>query len=233
MNQCGDLTVKGCCDESFLYYCYNGQLGGLDCGLSGCGWSPAANAGQGGYVCGYGGEDPEGVHPQACFDCKPDCKGKQCGDNGCDGSCGSCLEGEMCGQQDLCVSACESDCADRECGMDVCGDSCGSCAEGYLCSELGKCYPEGCELDCDGRTCGDNGCGGVCGTCADGQSCDNGVCGTLGEDHGNQGDVGGELDAPGDGGCGGCASDAPAPLSLALWFLLVFGCLVLRRRQPS
>jgi hypothetical protein len=31
-----------------------------------------------------------------CVACKADCKGKVCGDDGCNGSCGSCKEGETC-----------------------------------------------------------------------------------------------------------------------------------------
>ncbi|MBR58378.1 MAG: hypothetical protein CMH54_10200 [Myxococcales bacterium] len=34
--------------------------------------------------------------------CTPDCEGKECGDDGCDGVCGTCDEGQLCGMDGLC-----------------------------------------------------------------------------------------------------------------------------------
>ncbi|MEK7606631.1 MAG: peptidoglycan DD-metalloendopeptidase family protein [Patescibacteria group bacterium] len=61
------------------------------------------------------------------------CTGKQCGDDGCGGSCGECVSGKICTAQGTCANAspqCPSimDCGSRDCGPDpVCGESCGEC----------------------------------------------------------------------------------------------------------
>lgn len=97
----------------------------------------------------------------------PDCTGKQCGDDGCGGSCGSCVSGKICTAQGMCANApsqCPStmDCGSRECGPDpVCGESCGECAPPYACDTDGRCA---CTPDCIGKVCGeDDECGGKCG----------------------------------------------------------------------
>ena len=62
--------------------------------------------------------------------CKPDCNGKECGSDGCGGSCGSCKDNQFCfkGMCRHCL-----DCSSRECGPDGCGHSCGRCPEGKAC----------------------------------------------------------------------------------------------------
>jgi hypothetical protein len=73
-----------------------------------------------------------------CVDCKPDCDGKACGSDGCEGSCGDCA-----GLQDLCVEGqcvCQPACKDKECGPDGCGSDCGACPEKQTC-KAGKCTP--------------------------------------------------------------------------------------------
>jgi hypothetical protein len=75
--------------------------------------------------------------------CKRDCKGKECGPDGCGGSCGQCPSGSYCsarGRQ--CVSYC------------------GACPAGSVCHD-GKC----CAPNCVGKVCGDDGCGRTCGSC--------------------------------------------------------------------
>lgn len=78
-----------------------------------------------------------------CVDCQPQCQQKECGENGCGGSCGSCGEDEAC-VDEVCVPElpdCPTDknCADLECGLDaVCGEPCGECPEGQSC-DGGKC----------------------------------------------------------------------------------------------
>lgn len=57
-------------------------------------------------------------------ECVPYCLGKQCGPDGCGGSCGECEGQDFCNQFQ-CV--CEPDCATTECGDDGCGGSCGQC----------------------------------------------------------------------------------------------------------
>ncbi len=110
--------------------------------------------------------------------CVPSCAGKECGGDGCGGSCGLC-----CGEV-LCVAGqcdCVPDCDGRECGEDGCGSYCSAgdpwdcheplpedsdsgCAPGLLCHPATliclDCIPV-----CDGLQCGDDGCGGICGDC--------------------------------------------------------------------
>lgn len=90
--------------------------------------------------------------------CEPNCNGKDCGSDGCNGTCGSCAGDEVCASG-LC---CSPDCQGRDCGSDSCGGSCGVCGAGEVCAADGLCD---CVPDCDGRECGDDGCGGDCGAC--------------------------------------------------------------------
>lgn len=95
--------------------------------------------------------------------CKPDCKNRVCGVDGCGGSCGSCGDGEICsadGQCGLCKSDCAVGMAGDKCGMlDICGNIC-NCQKGLNCNE-GICTAPPCS--CDGKMCGDpDGCGGKC-----------------------------------------------------------------------
>jgi len=83
--------------------------------------------------------------------------GKQCGDDGCGGSCGECA-----GVQDECqdgVCICVPDCDDKWCGGDGCTGNCGKCVGPQEECQFGKCI---CVPDCEGKTCGNDGCGGLC-----------------------------------------------------------------------
>lgn len=89
--------------------------------------------------------------------CVSECEDRECGDDGCGGSCGTC---KGCGYE--CQwGTCEfSACDDLECGDDGCGGSCGQCTQwprsactGGLCT---------CSPSCTEMACGDDGCGGVC-----------------------------------------------------------------------
>jgi len=106
-----------------------------------------------------------------CGECIPNCEGRECGNNGCGGSCGTCDPGETC-ENGQC-EACTPDCTGLECGDDGCGGSCGTCPQGEDCID-GICV--GCTPDCTGLECGDDGCGGSCGTCPQGESCVDGQC---------------------------------------------------------
>ncbi|MBT4136086.1 hypothetical protein HOD75_01565 [archaeon] len=84
-------------------------------------------------------------------DCTPNCGGKECGRDGCGGSCGSCAGAESCinGVCETCVT----NCGENVCGFDGCGGSCGSCNAGEGCI-TGSCYIEinSCmDLNEDGR----------------------------------------------------------------------------------
>jgi hypothetical protein len=74
--------------------------------------------------------------------CNPACSGKQCGDDGCGGSCGSCSSGTSCSASGTCVAptpSCTPACSGKQCGDDGCGGSCGSCSSGYSCDGNGVC----------------------------------------------------------------------------------------------
>ncbi len=107
--------------------------------------------------------------------CTPDCTGRECGTDGCGGSCGPCPPGESCNAAGQCAVVCTPACTGRECGPDNCGGSCGSCAPGESCSATGRCEA-GCIPACGQRVCGDDLCGGSCGTCEAGL-----VCNALGQ----------------------------------------------------
>jgi len=64
--------------------------------------------------------------------CQPMCTGKDCGSDGCGGSCGTCDLGTQC-IGDLCV--CAPDCTDKECGPNGCGGNCGACGADQVCQD--------------------------------------------------------------------------------------------------
>ncbi len=118
------------------------------------------------------GTDGDGTEGDA--GCQPSCDGRQCGGDGCGGSCGDCGAGLVCvvasGQCAACVPACEG----LECGLEpACGSSCGTCPGGFTCSASGQCE-ELCTPDCAGRECGlDPRCASLdCGACLPGEECD-------------------------------------------------------------
>src|SRR5690554_3217793 len=72
--------------------------------------------------------------------CVPSCSGKNCGNDGCGGSCGQCDTFDRC-VSGVC-SPCLPDCHKKSCGDDSCGNpnGCGSCPTGQTCiSQLGSC----------------------------------------------------------------------------------------------
>jgi formylglycine-generating enzyme required for sulfatase activity len=129
--------------------------------------------------------------------CQASCAGKECGDDGCGGSCGACAEpfgGKVyeCSDGGQCVAylgplqACEEhgECASGTCietGVDkLCVEECvEECpVEGLQCKQvedsgLGSiwvCIPA-CQPDCVGKACGNDGCGGTCGACGSQETC--------------------------------------------------------------
>ena len=103
--------------------------------------------------------------------CPPDCEGKECGPDGCDGECGQCPEEQLCLADGSCL--CVPDCVGKGCGDDGCEGSCGECT-GFqeICLDF-SCV---CSPDCEGKECGSDGCGGQCGQCDAGVACDEGLC---------------------------------------------------------
>ncbi len=155
--------------------------------------------------CGYQDADPclEWSLEQPCpqgteckggeCQCVPDCKGKDCGDDGCGGSCGGCEPVETC-SLGKCTVQCQDDCGKEglfECfgvGYHLCGYF-----DGDLCLDWGMVIPcapfapckDGdcvCQPQCQGKQCGSDGCGGVCGLCPAGTTCTNGQCAAACQD---------------------------------------------------
>ncbi|MFH1531704.1 MAG: hypothetical protein ABIK09_13340 [Pseudomonadota bacterium] len=192
--QCAGCDVV-CAD----YEC--GVMGGCDCGTCGeglqcmggmcvagdtCAGACGAQSAAGCYCdesCAEYGDCCPDVCDQcpeltSCGECVPDCTGKICGSDGCDGTCGDCAAGEACNEAgDACVVAtcdgfcgsdsatpagcwCDETCVDFD---DCCADRCDFCPEMPDCTEgpcvaacADKCGTLG---DC---TCGDCGVGEVC-----------------------------------------------------------------------
>lgn len=111
--------------------------------------------------------DPPGVPANTCI---PDCDERECGDDGCGSSCGTCAETETCvvGQCEV-QTNCDQTCAElgQACGTH-CGEPCGICSEGFACV-AGRCE---CAPNCTAERCGeDDGCGGECGPCDASSNC--------------------------------------------------------------
>lgn len=153
-----------------------------------------------------------------CSTCVADCGLKTCGDDGCGGSCGTCVPGTHCwlgaclgGEPVDYGRPCEEDkdCVAGVCvgstGGGVCSTTCdGSCPLEWTCQagpERSVCVPpSGCASDCAGRECGPDGCGGQCGGCAAGEVCSKtGECSVP---------SGGCEAIPYVPGCGGCDCEA-------------------------
>ena len=198
---CGEVTYEGCCDGQLLKYCEGEQLKTLDCAAQQqCGWNAQGQF----YDCATdGGSDPSGAHPKSCGACVANCAGKDCGDDGCGGQCGTCSGGKVC-QNGTCVAqggcgavtyegCCQGQTlnycdAQQLVTVDCSGNpSCGWVAQGsfYDCGTAGGSDPSGqnpkscdggCVPSCAGKQCGSDGCQGSCGTCAGGKVCQNGTC---------------------------------------------------------
>ncbi len=74
--------------------------------------------------------------------CLPDCHGKQCGDNGCGGACGTCPPGYLCGDSFKCAPDMPAGPDTSTPGMDTTGEpDVGGCEEGYSLL-YGNCVPD-------------------------------------------------------------------------------------------
>ena len=236
-NYHGECIDAGCCDVPCDGLCCKAEEGEVcfvdsccvpacddpeKCGDDGCGGSCGDCAAgkecidslccESSLVCG--GECCEEM--QVCFSnycCTPECTGKECGEDGCGGSCGDCdpdvpciddkccpnpcdqeypeccPEGQVCVDDEFC---CAPKCADKECGDDGCSGTCGECNDGIPCIDhvccvdycgeaccSGVCVNQEycCHPECEGKDCGDDGCGGNCDECDPGNECiDFGCC---------------------------------------------------------
>jgi hypothetical protein len=136
--------------------------------------------------------------------CTPDCAGKTCGSDGCEGSCGPCCEtGIACASDDDC---CSGQCQGGVCACLEPGNSCqadteccsNSCLEGKCtCLETGaSCQSDG---DCCSDICKDGKCGCTADSCPPQQVCVDGAC--CAPNCTNK--------SCGDDGCGGVCGTCP------------------------
>jgi hypothetical protein len=93
--------------------------------------------------------------------CVSDCEGRDCGPDGCGGTCGQCEGINVVCDAGLC-----------QCAGPACGEAC--CASYQVCTDALEC----CDPACEGKECGEDGCGGLCGLCEGGDwvSCVLGTC---------------------------------------------------------
>jgi len=175
--ECGDGMCEGVedctscaadcgeCEEM----CGNATCGsGETCATCPADCGPCENTcGDGGCA---GGESCQ-TCPVDCGDCPcaPNCAGRECGSDECEGSCGDCPADEHC-SNGKCQPDCVPNCGGKECGGDGCDGSCGQCTGDLHCVD-GACESD-CTPNCAGKECGDDGCGGECGPCPAGYICD-------------------------------------------------------------
>ncbi|MBW2700697.1 MAG: putative metal-binding motif-containing protein [Deltaproteobacteria bacterium] len=213
---CDGNQLNGCeCDTSDTNVCYNNacctpNCSGRECGTDGCGGScgncgtnEECNAGT--CECDANHEDCDNNESCECdvsgssfcynnFCCTPNCSGRECGTDGCGGSCGNCDANEVCNAgtcecdtnyQDcdsLPANGCECDvsgtnvcfsnacCAPiAPCGANNCGFMSDNCGGSVNC---GSCTDSDEDCESNNCTCNNTTCGSDC--CAAGQICDGG-----------------------------------------------------------
>ncbi|MBM4354420.1 MAG: hypothetical protein FJ109_11600 [Deltaproteobacteria bacterium] len=136
--------------------------------------------------------------------CEPDCEGKDCGEDGCGGDCGTCDDADSCtddscGADGQCVFSDNGKCPIECPGPNPQGCISTGCPQGETCTQVpGLCVPSGCacdagsgswictadcsggtcvcQPDCEGKDCEDDGCGGSCGQCQEHFACEAGAC---------------------------------------------------------
>ena len=181
---CGGTLECGECPPGLTCGVGGPNLCGCAMGTCGPGACGAMQDGCGGTI-DCGGCPPGLVCKDNLCKCQPSCSGKQCGDDGCGGSCGGCADGAACNGGQCVAALCGGHCGSDQpasCGQkcecycddlcfqygDCCDDVCATCAEILP----GQC----CKTDCAGKQCGDDGCGGSCGSCGPGSICEGGTC---------------------------------------------------------
>ena len=132
----------------------------------GVGEARAGNTDEGGLDCEVRKQS------ESVANCEPNCLNKECGDDGCGGSCGTCGKGSDCEGSQCVNNSCYSDCSGKECGDSGCGGSCGTCPQGSSCTLDGVCEKACLSSLCPMASCGALGCDGACGTCSQGHYCD-------------------------------------------------------------
>ena len=183
-DECPGQNVCGVCPEG--HYCSEGYIcvedkcscAGKQCGVPGDG-CPACGECLESETC-----DPLTFQ---CIPCQSNCTNdegqpKQCGNDGCDGSCGECPAGYTCDETiedgdpatftcEPCVPSCVNDLGQvKQCGSDGCGNQCGQCPPGLVCKdELNEGLCVECVAVCDHpleigvkMPCGPNSCPAGC-----------------------------------------------------------------------
>lgn len=91
--------------------------------------------------------------------CVPDCSTRECGNDGCGGSCGTCPPGKTCSVGGFCLGG-ENSCSNNiQNGLETdvdCGGPCGGCPVGKACKIHSDCLAQACQS----------------GICVEGLSCD-------------------------------------------------------------
>ena len=108
---CDGVPAEGLCDGKVARLCVGGNLVEFDCA-------------QYGQECGLGDGDGKAGCVKAPQTCAPSCAGKNCGADGCGGTCGFCEAGEACGAAGACVATSTAPCGSI--------GSRGICAGSYL-----------------------------------------------------------------------------------------------------
>ena len=129
---------------------------------------------------GLGPDDPG---PDACV---VHCDGRQCGDDGCGGSCGTCSGGKVCesGQCGCKANDHKACCESAVCWYDSCGAQGGKVVDCQYGCDGGTNQCKACIPACSGKQCGDDGCGGDCAPgCTGGKVCASGTCVCVAQDH--------------------------------------------------
>jgi hypothetical protein len=179
----GTCEPSGCVPYTAIAACGNNVCGSVPDGCGGtvsCGTCPSG-------TCVI----PDGGTAGTCANCTPLCNGKQCGPDGCGGTCGTCPSGQGCSFPSQTCAACGVCQNGQNCGQaeDLCFNLifCGTCSAGQVCDNAAKpaqcCTQQPTSVTCAGKNCGgvwDN-CGiqVSCGTCSAGTTCSNpggGVC---------------------------------------------------------
>ncbi len=143
----------------------------------------------GGGYCGdticQGVIETEGNCPNDCAQtnvtCTSNCDGKQCGPDGCGGTCGLCPDGQDCNDSGECVGdTTQNSCGNGNCQANI-GENCQSCPNDCICSGSTPICNNNGECVADTTNCnGPNGCqvcGGTTGcACQTGEVCLEGLC---------------------------------------------------------
>jgi hypothetical protein len=88
--------------------------------------------------------------------CTPHCRRKQCGNDGCGGSCGSCAAGQVCVSGTCCTPEPVTDTCAVDCGFTGCPRRCGSVTTTGACGTVACTCPSGEEC------LGNNSCAQTC-----------------------------------------------------------------------